>query len=101
MQRLHVDDRLRGCVASAGTEHIGCTFLELRLPCCNLIRVNVELLGKLSQRAIALDGSKRHLRLEGRCVIPARSFAHWFSRFAEHSVPAVRQKLHLSSCSDS
>ena len=35
--------------------------------------------GKLHQRSVALDGGKRHLRLEGRCVVPARSSAHGFS----------------------
>src|SRR5213595_1385382 len=40
------------------------------LPRCDLVGVHVELLGKLSKRAIALDGSKRHLGLEGRCVVP-------------------------------
>jgi hypothetical protein len=62
--------------------------------------VDVELLRKLSKRSIALDGGKRQLRLKGRCVVPARSFAHCLSWFAGHSVPAVRQKLHLSPCAD-
>ena len=43
---------------------------------CDLIGVGVELLGKLSQGSIALDGGKRHLRLESRCVVPARSSLH-------------------------
>ena len=71
-----------GCaaaVAAAGTEHIGSPALKLRLPRCDLIGVDVELLGKLRQRSIALDGGKRHLRLEGRCVVPARSSAHGLS----------------------
>jgi hypothetical protein len=51
MQRLHVDSWLRGSLAAAGTEHIGCPFLELRLPRCDLIGVDVELLRKLSQFA--------------------------------------------------
>ncbi len=38
--------------------------------------MDVELLGKLSQCSIALDGGKRHFRLEGRCVVPARSSLH-------------------------
>jgi DNA-binding transcriptional LysR family regulator len=29
--------------------------------------------------SIALDGGKRHFRLESRCVVPARSFAHCLS----------------------
>jgi hypothetical protein len=50
--------------------------LELRLPRCDLIGVDVELLRKLSQCSIALDGGKRHLHLEGRRVVPAGSSAH-------------------------
>ena len=41
--------------------------------------VDVELLRQLSQCSIALDGGKRHLGLEARCVVPARSSAHCFS----------------------
>jgi hypothetical protein len=79
MERLHVDGRLRGSAAPTGTKHVGCPFLKLRLPRCNLIGVNVELLRKLSQCSIALDGSKRHPRFEGRCVVPAWSSAHCLS----------------------
>ena len=70
-----------GCaaVAAAGTEHIGSPALKLRLPRCDLIGMDVELLRKLSQRPIALDGGKRHLRLECRCVVPARSSLHGLS----------------------
>jgi hypothetical protein len=39
-------------------------------------QLDVELLGKLSQGSIAFDGGKRHLRLEDRCVVPARSSLH-------------------------
>ena len=60
----------------AGTENIGGPALELRFPRCDLIGVDLELLRQLSQRSIALDGGKRHLRLEDRCGVPARSFAH-------------------------
>jgi hypothetical protein len=65
--------------AAAGTEHIGSSAPKLRLPRGNLIRVNVELLGKLRQCPIALDGGKCHLRLESRCMIPARPSAHGLS----------------------
>jgi hypothetical protein len=41
--------------------------------------VDVELLGKLRNRPIAFDGGKRHLRLEGRCVVPACSSVHGLS----------------------
>ena len=59
MERLHVDGRLRGSVAATVTEHIGGSFLELRLPRCDLIGVHIELLRQLSQCSIALDGCKR------------------------------------------
>jgi hypothetical protein len=41
--------------------------------------MNVELLGKLRQCPIALDGGKSHFRLEGRCMVPARSSLHGLS----------------------
>jgi hypothetical protein len=44
----------------------------MRLPRRDLIGVDVELLRELSQGSIALQGRKRHLRLEGRRVVPAR-----------------------------
>jgi hypothetical protein len=54
------------------------------------------MLSKLDQRHLALDGGKRHLRLEGLCgsgaVVLSTSLL-----FAAHSVPAVSQKLYLSS----
>jgi hypothetical protein len=50
-----------------------------RLPGCDLIGVDVELLRKLSQSLIALQGRKRHLRLEDRRVVPARLSVHGFS----------------------
>ena len=76
VQRLHVDGRWSRTVAAAGTEHIGSSAFELRFPRCDLIGMDVKLLRQLSQRSIALDGGKRHLRLEGRCVGPARSSLH-------------------------
>ena len=77
MQRLHVDDRLRRSIAAA--ENIGSSALKLRLPRCDLIGVDVELLSKLSQRSIALDRGNRNPRLEGRCVVPAWSSWHGLS----------------------
>jgi hypothetical protein len=59
VQRLHVDGRLGRSVAAAATENIGSPALELRFPRRDLIGVDVELLRKLSQCSIALDGSKR------------------------------------------
>jgi hypothetical protein len=39
-------------IIAAGTEHIGCPFLELRLPGCDPIGVDVELLRKLSKGSV-------------------------------------------------
>jgi hypothetical protein len=44
-----------------------------------VLAVNVELLSQLSECSIAFDCRKRHLRFEGRCVVPARSSAHGLS----------------------
>ena len=66
-------------IAAPWTEHRSGGALKLSLPRGDLIGVDVELLGQLRQRPIALDGGKRHLCLEGRCVVPARSSAHALS----------------------
>jgi hypothetical protein len=66
--------RIAQCLLPNGQDpKAGSPALKLRLPRCNLIGVNVELLGKLRQCPIALDGGKRPPRLESRCVVPARS----------------------------
>jgi hypothetical protein len=69
-------DLLRSPAPPAWTEHIGSTALELGLPRRDLIGMDVELLCKLPNGSIALDGGKRHLRLESRTVVPARSSRH-------------------------
>jgi len=79
MQRLHVDGRLCRSAAATGTKNIGSTALKLRLPRCDLIGVDVELFCKFGQCSVALDRGNRNLRLEGRCVVPARSSAHCLS----------------------
>jgi hypothetical protein len=96
VQRLYVDRRHRG-PAAARTEHIRSATFKLRFLCRDLIE-NIELLGKLRQGLVALDRGKCHLCFEGGCVVPTRSSRHGLSRFAGTSVPAVRQKFHLSSC---
>ena len=55
MQRLYVDRRHHS-LAATRSEHIGSAALKLRLPRGNLIGMYVELLGKLRQCPIALDG---------------------------------------------
>jgi hypothetical protein len=62
-----------------GTENIRRPALQLRLPCRDLIGVDVELFAQLTQRSIALDGDQRHLSLESRRVVPACSSAHRLS----------------------
>ena len=47
-------------------EHVLGSFGQALLPVLDLIGVNVELLGKLSQSAFALQGCQCNLRLEGR-----------------------------------
>ena len=85
MERLHVDGRLRSSAAAAGTEYIGCPFLKLRLPRCDLIGVDVELLRQLNQCPIALDGGKRHSGLTwggsgqgGRIRVTSGDLQHLF-----------------------
>ena len=53
MQRLHVDGRLRRAIA--GDKNFGSSALKLRLPRCDLIGVDVKLLGKFRQSSIAFE----------------------------------------------
>ena len=55
------------------------------------------MLRQLRQRPIALDGGKRHLRLESRAWF-RRGRLSWLSSSA--IITAFRQKLHLSPCSN-
>jgi len=78
VERLHVDGR-RGRRRAPRSKNLGSPTLQLRLPRRYLIGVDVEVLGQLSHRSVALDGSERHLSLESRCVVPARLSAHGLS----------------------
>ncbi len=73
--RLHIDGG-RGGRWAPRAEHVGSPALKLGFPGGDLIGVDVEMLGQLGQCPIALDGGKRHLRLEGRGLVPACSSAH-------------------------
>jgi hypothetical protein len=73
---LHIDGWHGPRRSVAIVEHIGCPAFELCLPGRDLVRVNVELLGLLSDRPVALDRRNRHLGIEGGRVVPPRSFAH-------------------------
>src|SRR3954447_17453335 len=62
--------------------------------------MDVELLHQIGWRLLTLDGGQCHLRLEGRCVVPARSSAHHLS-CPTAILAFVRQKPHLSDRPDS
>src|ERR1035441_3743230 len=78
MQRLYVDSG-RGRRRATRAKHVRCPALKLSFPGRNLIGVDIKVLGQLCYRPVTLDGGKRHLRLEGRCVVPARSSVHGLS----------------------
>src|SRR5215204_4640162 len=96
MERLHIDGRRSRF--RLRTEHPGGPLQELSLPGRDLVGMNIELLGQFSQRLLAPHGSQSHLRLEGRRMVPAWSFAHRLSCSAA-ILAAVRQKRHLSNLS--
>src|SRR4051794_38767694 len=78
-RRLHVDG-WRGRVRSRlRPEHPGRPLQELSLPGHDLVGMDIELLGQLSQRLLAPHRSQGHLRFESRCVVPAWSSAHRLS----------------------
>src|SRR3954465_11637900 len=99
MEHRQVRHRTLTVAATVRSKHPGCPVKKLCLPLGDLVRVNVELLSKLGQRLVALYGGQSHLRLEGRCVVPAWSFGHRLS-WSPAILAVVRQKLHLSRCSD-
>jgi hypothetical protein len=70
MQRLHIDRR-RGRCPAPRSENIGGAALKLRFPSRNLIGVNVEMLGQLGYRPIALDGGSATFALKA---------GEWFRR---------------------
>src|SRR4051794_20129438 len=64
--------------------------LQLR----DLVGMNDEQLSQFAQRLVAFYDDQSHLRLEGRCVVPAGSSRHGLS-CAARILAAFRQKLHL------
>ena len=66
MKLFHVDGGRCRCRPVAAVENIRRAAFELRLPRRHLVRVNVELLGDLRNRPLALDRRDRYLGLEGR-----------------------------------
>jgi len=71
VQRFEINRPCRLLGRRAGPEHSGGTLKQMRLPRRDLVRVDVIQVRQLSQRLLALDGRQRHLRLEGRVVVPA------------------------------
>jgi hypothetical protein len=76
MQQFQVDRRRDLRRRSARTEDASCPFLQLRLPGGDLVRVDIEQLGQLSERLLTLDRRQRHLRLEAGAMRPPCSFRH-------------------------
>ena len=80
-QRFFLRDILRWapslgcCVAAPWTEYSRSATLKLRRPRRDLIRMDVEPVGNLSQRPTTLDRRKRHLCLEDQYAVPAWLFA--------------------------
>src|SRR4051794_20028019 len=97
MERFDVDGRYTWLGLGCRPEYRGSSFEQQRLPGRDLVRMDIELLRKLGQHLLALDGGQSHLRLESRAVIPARSSRHRLS-CSRAILAAVRQKLHLSTC---
>jgi len=89
MQGFQIDPWRRRFGTSLGPEYPGCSFEQLSLPLGDLVRrrllkvppsearwnscrrLDIEVLCQFGQRLFALHGGQSHLRLEGRCVVPA------------------------------
>ena len=79
MQRLHVDRQRRGNRSRFRPKDTGGTFQELGTPLRNLIGMHIKLLCQLGKCLLAAHRSERHLRLEGRVVVPPGSLCHRLS----------------------
>lgn len=60
----------------AALEHVLGAFNQAFLPVLDLIGMHVELLGQLSQGALAFHCRQRHLGLEGRSMITSFPAGH-------------------------
>jgi hypothetical protein len=69
-------DRRRRRFRLVASENARRAFEKLTTPLRDLVRMDVKLLRKFGQGLLALDRGQRHLRLEGRRVVPASSFPH-------------------------
>ncbi len=78
VQALQID--VRSCrLAFVLAEHPSRAVEKLGFPLGNLIGMDVELLRQFGECLLPLHGGQSHLRLEGCCVVPARSLAHGLS----------------------
>ncbi|KGD45393.1 hypothetical protein DO72_5944 [Burkholderia pseudomallei] len=66
MQRFQINRWLVRRWRCARAEHVRRTLLQLPFPFRDLVRMHIELLCQFCQRALALDRSQRHFRLERR-----------------------------------
>ena len=79
-------------------KHVRGSGEQLLLPFGDLGGMDTELLGQFGQRLVAFDGGQRHLRLEGRSMIPSRSF-HCLAPLVGHlAVALVKPGYHLPHC---
>lgn len=82
--------RLTNCVPGSGHQ------LLLRIG--DLGGMHIELVGQFDQRTVAFDHGRRHLRLEGRSVIPSPSLHCLAPLVRHHAVASVRPGSQLSRC---
>src|SRR5437660_1552846 len=61
---IDVDFRYRRFGVATAFKHVSSSFKKLLLPCGDLIWMHVELLSKLRNRPIVLQGGQSHLRLK-------------------------------------
>jgi hypothetical protein len=64
VQRLEIQAVLP--FVRGGGEYLRRPLQQLGLPLRDLVRMDIEPFGQLHQRVVTLDGSQRHLGLEGR-----------------------------------
>ncbi len=80
------------------TKHVSGPRQQLLLPFGDLGGMDPKLLSQFGQRLVTFDRGQRHLRLEGRSVIPSRSF-HCLAPLVDHlAVALVKPGYHLSYC---
>src|ERR1700691_1834585 len=69
----HFQTHRRSNARRLGPENSGRPFEQLRLPSRDLVRMHIENLRQFRKRLLTFQGNQSHLRLESRCMVPARS----------------------------